>query len=102
MVISSMMLGYSLLALLIIFFAYSIYEFYVPNSQDEGFYPRQWGWGPGYGSRWGWRRPWLHGWGNWRPYSYYPAYSGYWKQCENGAWCPATASCSSQACQYTF
>jgi hypothetical protein len=41
----------------------------------------------------------LQGWGNWRPYGYYPAYSGYWKQCPSGAWCPATNSCNSLACQ---
>ena len=74
---------------------------YYKSLQDEqgnieGFYPRHW-WGPNW--RWGWRRPWYHGWGNWRPYGYYPAYSGYWKQCPSGTWCPQTMSCNSPACQ---
>lgn len=89
--------GYILLALLLLTFAYMVYNQY-KEQQDtatEGFYPR-WGWGPGW--RWGWRRPWLRGWGNWRPYGYYPAYSGYWKQCPSGVWCPQTMSCNSPAC----
>jgi hypothetical protein len=95
-----MMLGYGLLFLLICFFAYTIYK---QKTQDvdkvEGFYPRRWWWGPNMGPRLGWRRSWLHGWGNWRPHGYYPAYSGYWKQCESGTWCPATINCASPACQ---
>ena len=91
---NSMFLGYGLLFLLIIVLGYTYYK---QQSADgtEGFYPRHL-WGPGW--RWGWRRPWYHGWGNWRPYGYYPAYSGYWKQCPNGVWCPMTASCNSIAC----
>ena len=77
-----------------------IYNQYTQNSDSsdtlEGFYPRRW-WGPNW--RWGWRRPWLHSWGNWRPYGYYPAYSGYWKQCPSGTWCPQTMSCASPQCQ---
>ena len=70
-----------------------------PLSHIEGFYPRRW-WGGHHGTRWAWRRPWMHSWGNWRPYGYYPAYSGYWKQCEpSGTWCPATRSCNSPECQ---
>ena len=80
---------------------YMIYNQYYgvgASAGTEGFYPRHWGRGSS-GSRWGWRRPWLQGWGNWRPYGYYPAYSGYWKQCQSGAWCPQTASCNSPVCQ---
>lgn len=89
--------GYILIVMLIITLLYMMYS--QQNEKiDEGFYPRRWwGWGPGW--RWGWRRPWFHGWGNWRPYGYYPAYSGYWKQCPSGVWCPQTQSCNSSACQ---
>jgi hypothetical protein len=88
-----LLFGYILLVLLLLSFAYLIYNQYHEDQQKtvitkEGFYP----------VRWGWRRPWLHHWGNWRPYGYYPAYSGYWKQCPSGSWCPATMSCRSPAC----
>jgi hypothetical protein len=92
-----MMLGLGFLIMLLVVFAYTIYK---PHGDMEGFYPRRWWWGGHHGSRWGWRHPWMHWWGNWRPYGYYPAYSGYWKQCEpSGTWCPATMSCNSAACQ---
>jgi len=92
----SMVLGFILLFMLIVVFGYTFYT----SQNEEGFYPRRWWWGGQHGNRWGWRRPWMHGWGNWRPYGYYPAYSGYWKQCEpSGTWCPATMSCNSPACQ---
>lgn len=91
-----LLFGYILIALLLISLAYMVYNQYIVDHATEGFYPR-WGWG--HGGRWGWRRPWLRGWGNWRPYGYYPAYSGYWKQCPTGVWCPQTMSCMSPACQ---
>ena len=102
---NSLYFGYGLLLLLILTFIYMAYNHYHSSSGSssssdmttEGFYPRRWWWGNG--GRWGWRRPWMHGWGNWRPYGYYPAYSGYWKQCPSGAWCPQTANCNSPACQ---
>jgi hypothetical protein len=86
------------IALLVFLAILLVYKYMEEEQQNklEGFYPRRW-WGPG--SRWGWRRPWYHGWGNWRPYGYYPAYSGYWKQCPSGVWCPQTMSCMSPACQ---
>jgi len=93
-----------LFILLVLIFSYTIVN---NNNNDninkntkEGFYPRYW-WDRGYHRpHWGWRRPWMNWWGNWRPYGYYPAYSGYWKQCEpNGTWCPQTMSCNSPACQ---
>ena len=90
----SLTIGYILLFIIASFLIYTIYQQQQEKPQ-EGFYPRRW-WGPGW--RWGWRRPWLHGWGNWRPYGYYPAYSGYWKQCPSGVWCPQTLSCNSAAC----
>jgi hypothetical protein len=94
---NSLYLGYGLLLLLIMTFAFMIYKTYNSSNTTEGFNPRRWwlenNW------RWGWRRPWLHGHGNWRPYGYYPAYSGYWQQCPSGAWCPQTGSCNSPACQ---
>jgi hypothetical protein len=93
----TMMSGYILLLLIVLVLGYTVYLQYYSDSSTEGFYPRRWWWGPG--RQWGWRRPWLQGWGNWRPYGYYPAYSGYWKQCPSGAWCPATNSCNSLACQ---
>lgn len=100
----SILFGYILLALLIGVILYTVYhsDNIIPalQSEIEGFYPRRWWWGGHHGSRWGWRRPWGNWWGNWRPYGYYPAYSGYWKQCEpSGTWCPATLSCNSPACQ---
>lgn len=71
---------------------------------NEGFYPRRWNdpsrWNdPQYhGQMWGWRRPWQYDTGNWRPNAYYPAYSGYWKQCPSGGWCPPYKSCMSPEC----
>jgi len=64
----------------------------------EGFYPRRWWGNPYHGWHWGWRRPWIYDYGNWRPYAYYPAYSGYWKQCPNGVYCPPYKSCMSPEC----
>ena len=84
-----------ILVIVAIYLVYTNPDLYYKNV--EGFYPRRWWWGPDW--RWGWRRPWYHGWGNWRPYGYYPAYSGYWKQCPSGSWCPQTMSCNSPACQ---
>ena len=96
---TSMVFGYILLFLLLGMLIY-IYNNLESTSNSEGFYPRRWWWGEPHGTRWAWRRPWMHWWGNWRPYGYYPAYSGYWKQCEpSGNWCPATMSCNSPACQ---
>ncbi len=109
MLVNSITLGWGLLLMLVGLFIYDVFIYYNDTKPDlkdmtdmtemkEGFYPRHW-WGPGYGYHRGWRHPWLRGWGNWRPYGYYPAYSGYWKQCENGTWCPSNISCSSIACQ---
>jgi hypothetical protein len=98
----SMLFGFILLALMIGVLIYTICNNpdTASDSQIEGFYPRRWWWGGQYGTRWAWRRPWMHWWGNWRPYGYYPAYSGYWKQCEpSGTWCPATMNCNSPACK---
>lgn len=87
-----MMFGWVLLVLLLVVFLYTVYTSQKPASNLEGFYPRRWWWGGPHGTRWGWRRPWLNWWGNWRPYGYYPAYSGYWKQCgPSGTWCPANS-----------
>jgi hypothetical protein len=76
----------------------SIWLIITINQSREGFYPRQWWHNPYHGRGWGWRRPWLFDWGNWRPYAYYPAYSGYWKQCPSGSWCPPYKSCLSNEC----
>lgn len=94
-----MCLAYITIALLVILAVLLVYKHMEQNQDDqvEGFYPRRWWGGPGW--RWGWRRPWFNSWGNWRPYGYYPAYSGYWKQCPSGVWCPQTMSCLSAACQ---
>ena len=106
-----MLFGCILLGLLLLMLIYNHLETNITNaSQVEGFYPRRWWWGGRHGTRWAWRQPWMHWWGNWRPYGYYPAYSGYWKQCQSqgisprgnlqgGSWCPATMSCDSPACQ---
>lgn len=88
-----MCLLYIITAIIVIAAIYLVWQ--NKSSQVEGFYPRGW-WGPNW--RWGWRRHWGHPWGNWRPYGYYPAYSGYWKQCPSGVWCPQTMSCNSPAC----
>jgi hypothetical protein len=92
-----LLFGYILIGMLILTLLYMMYN-EKKATTAEGFYPRRWWWG-GPEGRWGWRRPWFHGWGNWRPYGYYPAYSGYWKQCPSGVWCPQTLSCNSPACQ---
>ncbi len=86
--------GIMLLILLVILAGYVYYTneqtLATEYQNKEGFDPRRWWWGNPYGTRWAWRRPWLHWQGNWRPYGYYPAYSGYWKQCDaTGTWCPA-------------
>jgi hypothetical protein len=89
-----MCVTYVIIALVIVLVAVIVYnQIYSPQ---EGFYPRRWHWGPSW--RWGWRRPYPYGWGNWRPFGYYPAYSGYWKQCPHGTWCPITMSCESLGC----
>jgi len=90
----SLIFGYIVLFFIVVFLGYTIYQ-HQTQPEEEGFYPRRW-WGPG--RRWGWRRPWLHDRGNWRPYGYYPAYSGYWKQCPSGVWCPQTLSCNNPEC----
>ena len=78
-----------------------LYIIFMNYQNKENFYPYR-GWGHrGWGGRWGrnrpylhdWNRPYLHDWGNWRPYSYYPAYSGYWNKCPNGEWNPANVTC---------
>lgn len=94
-----MCLVYFLLALVLVIVGYFIYMQYTKYTDDtiEGFYPRRW-WSSGYNRRWAWNRPWYHSWGNWRPYGYYPAYSGYWKQCPQGTWCPSYINCNSPQC----
>lgn len=88
-----MCLLYIITAVVVIIAIYIIYnKHYNLSDSKEGFHPRGWWWGPG--GRWGWRRNWTHPWGNWRPYGYYPAYSGYWKQCADGHWIPQTMSCN--------
>lgn len=90
-----MCIAYIALAIILTIIIYVVYT--EMTVEKEGFYPRRWWWGPG--SRWGWRRPYYGGWGNWRPYGYYPAYSGYWKQCpRTGTWCPGYMNCNSLAC----
>jgi len=66
------------------------------ETENEPFYPRRWRSHPYW--RWGWRRPWLFDYGNWRHNTYYPAYSGYWKQCPSGSWCPPYKSCLAPEC----
>ena len=59
----------------------------------ENFYPYN-NWGTNVTSgRWGWKQNYLEDVGNWRPYQYYPAYSGYWRQCTNGSWTPPYLNC---------
>jgi hypothetical protein len=59
----------------------------------ENFYPYN-NWGTNVTSgRWGWKQSYLKDTGNWRPYQYYPAYSGYWKKCDNGSWSPPYFNC---------
>ena len=102
---------YIIAVILVIIAIYVVYENqHVKNTESnktvsavgtdkiEGFYPRRWWWGGHNGGRWGWRRPYYNSYGNWRPYGYYPAYSGYWKQCPSGTWCPQNISCLSPAC----
>ncbi len=76
----------------------SIWLIITVNQSKEDFYPRRWWHNPYHRWGWGWRRPWMFDWGNWRPYAYYPAYSGYWKQCPSGSWCPPYKSCMSTEC----
>jgi hypothetical protein len=100
-----MCIAYIVAGCITIIAIYLVYTEYTKNQSPkptpdnfeniEGFYPRHW-WGPNW--RWGWHRPWLNTWGNWRPHGYYPAYSGYWKQCPSGTWCPANLSCRSPSC----
>lgn len=67
--------------------------YHYKNKQDqEGFYPRWHG-------VWGWNKNYLNDIGNWRPYNHYPAYSGYWKKCSSGSWCPPYVSCNDPECQ---
>ena len=77
---------------------YPIYTRYgtvvLKQNNKENFYPLS-GWGNG---QWGWHRNYLKDTGNWRPYNYYPAYSGYWKECPSGSWCPPNVSCNDPAC----
>jgi len=72
------------------------YNYYNKNTnKKENFYPLM-GWDSG---RWGIHKSYLKDFGNWRPYNYYPAYSGYWKECPSGSWCPPYVSCRDPACQ---
>jgi len=89
-----MCLAYLLSAISFVALLYVIFLNY--QQLDEGFYPRQW-WGPDW--KWSWKRNYLDDIGNWRPYGFYPAYSGYWRQCPSGSWCPPNISCRDSACQ---
>ena len=90
-----MFLSYIISIIAILVLIYMIYTNY-----NEAFYPR---WGPRWGVGWQTRRHNPHHWngmGNWRPYGFYPAYSGYWRQCpKTGSWCPPYMSCSDPECQ---
>jgi len=84
----------TIIAITILMYIFFInYNHYYGNK--EKFYPLT-GWGNG---RWGWQRNYLKDTGNWRPYNYYPAYSGYWKECPSGSWCPPNISCNDPVCQ---
>ena len=91
----------SIIAITILLYIYFVnYNYYYENNKNnqnskENFYPLL-GWGNG---RWGWQRNYLQDTGNWRPYNYYPAYSGYWKECPSGSWCPPYVSCKDPVCQ---
>jgi hypothetical protein len=88
----------SVIAITILLYIFFVnYKYYYENNQNgkENFYPML-GWGNG---RWGWQRNYLKDTGNWRPYNYYPAYSGYWKECPSGSWCPPNVSCKDPVCQ---
>ena len=95
----------SVIAITILLYIYFVnYKYYYENNNGnnqnnqnnkENFYPLL-GWGNG---RWGWQRNYLQDTGNWRPYNYYPAYSGYWKECPSGSWCPPYVSCKDPVCQ---
>jgi hypothetical protein len=83
----------ALIAITILIYIFFInYNHYYRNK--ETFYPLS-SWGNG---RWGWQRNYLKDTGNWRPYNYYPAYSGYWKECPSGSWCPPNISCNDPVC----
>ena len=73
---------------------YTRYGTVIRQNNKENFYPLM-GWGNG---QWGWHRNYLKDTGNWRPYNYYPAYSGYWKECPSGTWCPPNVSCNDPVC----
>jgi hypothetical protein len=92
----------SVIAITILLYIFFVnYKYYYENNNQnnqnnkENFYPLL-GWGNG---RWGWQRNYLQDTGNWRPYNYYPAYSGYWKECPSGSWCPPYVSCKDPVCQ---
>jgi len=77
----------------VIAIAILLYIIFMNYQNKENFYPL-WGWGTNSSNgRWGWNRSYLEDTGNWRPYSYYPAYSGYWNKCPNGEWNPANVTC---------
>lgn len=88
-----MCLSYIVSSIAIVILVYLILKQY---NNPEGFYPHRWQ--SGYGAINRWNRPYMHDVGNWRPYGYYPAYSGYWKQCPTGSWCPPYVSCADPAC----
>ncbi len=76
-----MCLAYVVSGIIILIIVYYVYLTYFQNK--ENFYP----------VRWGWKKNHLSDEGNWRPYGYYPAYSGYWKQCPKGNWISPYMSC---------
>ena len=89
-----MCLAYIISAIAIIILSYIIMDEY--KKGNEGFYPH---WGFRNGQQWGWNRNYIDDTGNWRPYNYYPSYSGYWRECNSGSWCPPYVSCKDPACQ---
>ena len=77
----------------VIAIAILVYVIFMNYHNKEDFYPYR-GWGTrGWGGRWGWDKSYLYDTGNWRPYQYYPAYSGYWRECPNGDWVPPYSPC---------
>ena len=93
-----MCLSYIISLISISILVYIIFMNY-SKEKKEDFYPYR-GWGSGgFGGRWGWKKPYINDIGNWRPYEYYPAYSGFWRECSSGSWCPPYVSCRDPACQ---
>jgi hypothetical protein len=65
-----------------------------------GRYGGGYGGGYGYHNRNYWRRPYFNGWSDWYPFYsyYYPNYTGDWRLCPEGRWCPPYLSCDDPDC----